>query len=89
MFYIFLDRSLVERQKERLSRLAEALAQEKRSLAQLNRETQILAAPPPTANAAQRLKDCVERLRDECDTMAKRLEMIGTGMKIYIKKKIA
>ncbi|XP_032518790.2 uncharacterized protein LOC116771153 isoform X2 [Danaus plexippus] len=72
------DRSLVERQKERLSRLAEALAQEKRSLAQLNRETQILAAPPPTANAAQRLKDCVERLRDECDTMAKRLEMIGT-----------
>ncbi|XP_047535153.1 uncharacterized protein LOC125069676 isoform X1 [Vanessa atalanta] len=71
------DRSLIDRQKERLSRLASAVAQEKGRLAQLNRETQILAAPPPTPSAAQRLKDYVERLRDECDTLAKRLEMDG------------
>lgn len=73
------DRSLIERQKERLSRLASALAQEKGRLAQLNRETQILAAPPPTPSAAQRLKDYVERLRDECDILAKRLEMGNTA----------
>ncbi|XP_045523692.1 uncharacterized protein LOC123713851 isoform X1 [Pieris brassicae] len=69
------DRSLIERQKERLSRLAAALAQEKGQLAQLNRETQILAAPPPSPSAAARFKDHVERLRDECDMLAKRLEM--------------
>ncbi|CAH0725530.1 unnamed protein product, partial [Brenthis ino] len=71
------DRALIERQKERLSRLATALAQEKGRLAQLNRETQILSAPPPTPSVAQNLKEYVERLRDECDTMAKRLEMGG------------
>ncbi|CAG4982345.1 unnamed protein product [Colias eurytheme] len=70
-----MDRLLIERQKERLSRLAAALVQEKGRLAQLNRETQILAAPTPTPSAAQRLKDHVERLRDECDILAKRLEM--------------
>ncbi|XP_072945212.1 uncharacterized protein Tab2 [Epargyreus clarus] len=72
------DRSLIERQRERLSRLASALAQEKGRLAQLTKETQILAAAPPTPSATQRLKDHVERLRDECDTLAKRLEMTGT-----------
>ncbi|XP_039756083.1 uncharacterized protein LOC120630849 isoform X2 [Pararge aegeria] len=72
------DNNLIERQKERLSRLASALAQEKGCLTQLNRETQILAASPPTPSAAQRLRDYVERLRDECDTLAKRLEMRGS-----------
>ncbi|CAH2044120.1 unnamed protein product, partial [Iphiclides podalirius] len=65
----------VERQKERLSRLATALAQEKSRVAQLNRETQILAAPPPSPTTTQRLKKYVERLRDECNTLSKRLEM--------------
>ncbi|CAK1555570.1 unnamed protein product [Leptosia nina] len=69
------DRSLIERQKERLSRLAAALAQEKGRLAQLNRETQILAAPTPSALTSARLRDHVERLRDECDMLAKRLEL--------------
>ncbi|XP_023944994.2 uncharacterized protein DDB_G0284459 isoform X2 [Bicyclus anynana] len=72
------DHNLIERQKERLARLASALAQEKGCLSQLNRETQILAASPPTPSAAQRLRDYVERLRDECDTLAKRLEMRGS-----------
>ncbi|KPI99819.1 TGF-beta-activated kinase 1 and MAP3K7-binding protein 2 [Papilio xuthus] len=70
-----IDRSLIERQKERLSRLATALAQEKSRVAQLSRETQILAAPPPSPTATQRLKNYVERLRDECNTLSKRLEM--------------
>ncbi|XP_013148294.1 PREDICTED: uncharacterized protein LOC106110892 [Papilio polytes] len=70
-----IDRSLIERQKERLSRLATALAQEKSRVAQLSRETQILAAPSPSPTAAQRLKNYVERLRDECNTLSKRLEM--------------
>lgn len=78
--YNVADRSLIERQKERLGRLAMALAQEKGRLAQLSRENQILAAPPPPPVAAQRLKDYVERLRDQCDTLAKRLEMSGNGM---------
>ncbi|XP_041982254.1 uncharacterized protein LOC121735480 isoform X2 [Aricia agestis] len=73
-----IDRSLIERQKERLSRLASALAQEKGRLAQLNQETQILTAPPPTPNMTQRLKDYVEWLRDKCDSLSKRLEMQGT-----------
>ncbi|XP_049876332.1 uncharacterized protein LOC126373969 isoform X1 [Pectinophora gossypiella] len=71
------ERSLIERQKERLGRLATALAQERSRLAQLTRETHILAAPPPPAQAAQRLRDYVEKLRDQCDTLAKRLEMGG------------
>ncbi|CAK1587184.1 unnamed protein product [Parnassius mnemosyne] len=70
-----IDHSLIERQKERLSKLATALAQEKSRVAQLNRETQILAAPPPSPTATQRLKKYVERLRDECNTLSKRLEM--------------
>lgn len=78
------DRSLIERQKERLGRLAMALAQEKGRLAQLSRENQILAAPPPPPVAAQRLKEYVERLRDQCDTLSKRLEMIGNGMVLFI-----
>ncbi|KAG6450643.1 hypothetical protein O3G_MSEX006687 [Manduca sexta] len=69
------DRSLIERQKERLNRLATALNQEKGRLAQLTKETNILAGPPPTPAAAQRLREYVERLRDQCDTLAKRLEM--------------
>ncbi|XP_045774394.1 uncharacterized protein LOC123873560 isoform X3 [Maniola jurtina] len=73
------DRNLIERQKERLARLASALAQEKGCLAQLNRETQVLAAAPPSPSAVQMLRDCVERLRDECDTLAKRLEMRGSA----------
>ncbi|CAG4959858.1 unnamed protein product [Parnassius apollo] len=70
-----IDHTLIERQKERLSKLATALAQEKSRVAQLNRETQILAAPPPSPTATQRLKKYVERLRDECNTLSKRLEM--------------
>ncbi|XP_068617706.1 proteoglycan 4 isoform X2 [Battus philenor] len=73
--HVTIDHSLIERQKERLSRLATALAQEKSRVAQLNRETQILAAPPPSPTATQRLKNYVERLRDECNTLSKRLEM--------------
>ncbi|KAI5637773.1 hypothetical protein NE865_09428 [Phthorimaea operculella] len=72
-----IDRSLIERQKERLGRLAAALAQERGRLAQLTRETQILAAPPPPPRAAQNLREYVENLRDKCDTLAKRLEMGG------------
>ncbi|XP_050677178.1 uncharacterized protein LOC126973866 isoform X2 [Leptidea sinapis] len=75
------EQSLIERQKERLARLASALAQEKGRLAQLSKETQILAAPPPTPMATQRLKDYVERLRDECDMLAKTLEM-GTTARV-------
>nr|XP_013189783.1 unnamed protein product [Amyelois transitella] len=70
-------RSLIERQKERRDRLAKALEEEKRRLAQLTRETEILAAPPPPPSAAQSLKEYVERLRSQCDTLAKRLEMRG------------
>lgn len=73
------DHSLIERQKERLGRLAMALAQHKGQLYQMSRETQILAAPPPSLSTAQRLRDYVERLRDQCDTLAKRLEMTGNG----------
>ncbi|KAM3957921.1 TAK1-associated binding protein 2 isoform 2-T2 [Aphomia sociella] len=69
------DRSLIERQKERRDRLAKALEQEKRRLAQLTRETQILAAPPPPPSAAQALRDSVELLRSQCDMMSKKLEM--------------
>ncbi|KAJ2940434.1 hypothetical protein O0L34_g116 [Tuta absoluta] len=72
-----IDRSLIERQKERLGRLAAALAQERGRLAQLTRETQILAAPPPPPRAAANLREYVENLRDKCDTLAKRLEMGG------------
>lgn len=72
-----IDRSLIERQKERLQRLAMALAQEKGRLAQLTKETRILAGPPPTPSATQRLRDDVERLRNQCGTLAKRLEMSG------------
>ncbi|XP_073961361.1 uncharacterized protein [Choristoneura fumiferana] len=71
------ERSLIERQKERLGRLARALAQERGRLAQISRETHILAAPLPSPAAAQKLRDDVERLRDQCDTLAKRLEMGG------------
>ncbi|XP_075980119.1 TAK1-associated binding protein 2 isoform X2 [Anticarsia gemmatalis] len=72
-----LDRSLIERQKERLERLAMALAEEKGRLAQLTKETRILAGPPPAPSATQRLRDDVERLRNQCGTLAKRLEMTG------------
>ncbi|KAJ0174485.1 hypothetical protein K1T71_009593 [Dendrolimus kikuchii] len=72
-----IDRSLIERQKERLNRLALALNQEKGRLAQLTKETQILAGPPPTPSAAQRLREYVERLRDQCNTLSKKLEMGG------------
>lgn len=78
-FVPFLDRSLIERQKERLSRLAIALNQEKGRLAQQTKETNILAGPPPTSAAAQKLREYVERLRDQCDTLAKRLEMGSNG----------
>nr|XP_037875251.1 uncharacterized protein LOC101743924 isoform X2 [Bombyx mori] len=71
------DRNLIERQKERLNRLAMALNQEKGRLAQLSKETSILAGPPPTPSSAQRLRDYVERLRDQCHNLAKRLEMDG------------
>lgn len=77
--YKIPDRSLIERQKERLGRLAKALAQHKGQLYQMSRETQILAAPKPSLSTAQRLRDYVERLRDQCDTLAKRLEMTGNG----------
>ncbi|XP_059048736.1 uncharacterized protein LOC131843966 isoform X2 [Achroia grisella] len=69
------DRSLIERQKERRDRLAKALEQEKRRLAQLTRETKILAAPTPPPSAAQALRSCVEQLRNQCDLMSKKLEM--------------
>lgn len=72
-----IDRSLIERQKERLARLAMALAQEKGRLAQLTKETRILAGPSPTPSATQRLRDDVERWRNQCGTLAKRLEMSG------------
>ncbi|CAB3230636.1 unnamed protein product [Arctia plantaginis] len=72
-----VDRSLIERQKERLERLAMALAQEKGRLAQLTKETRILAGPPPLPSATQRLRDDVERLRNQCGSLAKRLEMTG------------
>ncbi|CAH0588893.1 unnamed protein product [Chrysodeixis includens] len=72
-----IDRALIERQKERLERLAMALAQEKGRLAQLTKETRILAGPSPTMSATQRLRDDVERLRNQCGTLAKRLEMTG------------
>lgn len=72
-------RSLIERQKERLGRLAAALAQEKARLASLNRETKILAAPPPPHHHAQKLRAYVTGLRDECDTLSKRLEL-SNGM---------
>ncbi|XP_063829643.1 uncharacterized protein LOC135078970 isoform X1 [Ostrinia nubilalis] len=71
------DRSLIERQKQRLDCLVKALSQEKGHLAQLKRETQILAAPLPPPSATQKLREYVELLRDQCDTMAKRLEMTG------------
>lgn len=74
---ITIDRALIERQKERLERLAMALAQEKGRLTQLTKETRILAGPPPTVSATQRLRDDVERLRNQCGTLAKRLEMSG------------
>ncbi|KAJ8715236.1 hypothetical protein PYW08_005217 [Mythimna loreyi] len=74
---IIIDRALIERQKERLQRLALALAQEKGRLTQLTKETRILAGPPPTVSATQRLRDDVERLRNQCGTLAKRLEMSG------------
>lgn len=73
------DRSLIERQKQRLDCLVKALSQEKGHLAQLKRETQILAAPLPPPSATQKLREYVERLRDQCDTMAKRLEMAGNS----------
>lgn len=73
------DRSLIERQKERLNRLATALAQEKGRLEQLNKETAILAGGVPSPSAARGLRDYVERLRDQCDMLAKRLEMAGNG----------
>ncbi|XP_052755159.1 uncharacterized protein LOC113516167 isoform X2 [Galleria mellonella] len=69
------DRSLIERQKERRDRLAKALEQEKRRLAQLTRETAILAAPPPPPSAAQALRDYVQHLRNQCDMLSKKLEM--------------
>lgn len=72
-----LDRALIERQKERLNRLALALNQEKGRLAQLARETQVLAGPPPTPSAAQRLREHVQRLRDQCNNLSKKLEMGG------------
>ncbi|KAL4714856.1 hypothetical protein ACJJTC_012528 [Scirpophaga incertulas] len=73
------DRSLIERQKQRLDCLVKALAQEKRHLGQLSRETQILEAPLPPPSATQKLKEYVERLRDQCDSMAKQLEMAGSA----------
>ncbi|CAH0755963.1 unnamed protein product [Diatraea saccharalis] len=69
------DRSLIERQKQRLECLVKALAQEKGHLAQLTRETQILAAPLPPPSETQKLREYVEKLRDQCDSMAKKLEM--------------
>lgn len=54
-----------------------ALAQEKGRLAQLTKETRILAGPSPTMSATQRLREDVERLRNQCGTLAKRLEMTG------------
>ncbi|KAG7312044.1 hypothetical protein JYU34_001489 [Plutella xylostella] len=72
------DRSLIERQRERLGRLKGALLQERGRIAQLTREMRILAGPPPPPAAARSLSDYVHRLRDQCDTLAKRLEMAGT-----------
>lgn len=80
---MFSGRSLIERQKERLGRLVAALAQEKARLASLNRETNILAAPPPSHHHAQRLRAYVTGLRDECDTLSKRLEL-SNGMFLNI-----
>lgn len=61
-----------------------ALAQEKGRLNQLTMETRILAGPAPTVSATQRLRDEVERLRNQCGTLAKRLEMSGHGMDQYL-----
>ena len=61
-----------------------ALAQEKGRLNQLTMETRILAGPAPTVSATQRLRDEVERLRNQCGTLAKRLEMSGHGMNQYL-----
>ncbi|RVE48044.1 hypothetical protein evm_007356 [Chilo suppressalis] len=69
------DRSLIERQKQRLDCLVKALAQEKGHLAQLTRETQILAAPLPPPSETQKLREYVEKLRDQCNSMSKRVEM--------------
>lgn len=82
---MFSGRSLIERQKERLGRLVAALAQEKARLASLNRETNILAAPPPPHHHAQRLRAYVTELRDQCDTLSKRLELSsGTFFNAYL-----
>ncbi|XP_061719057.1 proteoglycan 4 isoform X1 [Cydia pomonella] len=74
------DRSLIERQKERLGRLARALAQERTRLAQLTREARVLSAPLPTPAQRQQLRDDVQRLRAQCDHLTKRVELSAPSL---------
>lgn len=75
---ITADRSLIERQKARLSQLSTALEQERSRLQQLRRETAILSRAGSVG--VRGLREEVALLREQCDSLVKEIELNGRGV---------